>query len=118
MLMEKHQNINFTIELEKDGKLPFLDILIDRNNGGITTSVYRKPTFTGVYTHFHSFLPSIYKFGLLSTILYRYFSICSSFQIFHLEVVDFKKIFLRNGYPSKFIDNCIQKILKSKLQKI
>ena len=86
-------------------------MLIDRNGGEITTSVYRKPTFTGVYTHFHSFLPSLYKFGLLSTILFRYFSICSSFQLFHLEIVEFKKIFAKNGYSSTFIDTCIQKFL-------
>ena len=110
-LNSKHININFTSEIEKDGKLPFLDMLIDRNTGKIQTSIYRKPTFTGVYTHFHSFLPSVYKFGLLSTLLFRYFSICSSFQLFHLEVVEFKKIFLRNGYPSKIIDSCIQKFL-------
>ena len=98
-------------ELENEGKLPFLDMLVDRNDGKITTSVYRKPTFTGVYTHFHSFLPSVYKFGLLSTILFRYFSICSSFQLFHLEVIEFRKIFLRNGYPLNLIDTCIQRFL-------
>ena len=90
-LNSKHRNINFTSELEKDGKLPFLDILVNRNDGKVTTNVYRKPTFTGVYTHYHSFLPSVYKFGLLSTILYRYFSICSSFKLFHMEVIEFKK---------------------------
>ena len=116
-LNSKHENINFTSEFEKDGKLPFLDMLIDRNNGKIQTSVYRKPTFTGVYTHFHSFLPSMYKFGLLSTILFRYFSICSSFQLFHLEVCEFKKIFLRNGYSLKFIDACIHKFLKKIYEK-
>ena len=87
-------------------------MLIDRNNGCIQTSVYRKPTFTGVYTHFHSFLPSTYKFGLLSTILYRYFSTCSSFKLFHLEVLEFKKIFLRNGFLLKIIDASIGKFLK------
>ena len=111
-LNSKHANINFTSEVEENGKLPFLDMLIDRNNGQIQTSVYRKPTFTGVYTHFYSFLPSIYKFGLLSTILFRYFSICSSFKLFHLEVLEFKKIFLKNGYPLKIVDVCIQKFLK------
>ena len=34
-LNSKHENINFTSEIEKDGKLPFLDMLIDRNNGVI-----------------------------------------------------------------------------------
>ena len=116
-LNSKHNNINFTSEFEENGKLPFLDMLIDRNGVKIQTSVYRKPTFTGVYTHFYSFLPSMYKFGLLSTILFRYFSICSSFQLFHLEVCEFKKIFLRNGYPLKIIDACIHKFLKKRYEK-
>ena len=108
----KHKNIKFTVEIENEGKLPFLDILIDRSDGKIVTSVYRKSTFTGVYTHFTSFLPSVYKFGLLSTLLFRYFSICSSYAQFHLEVVKFKEIFLRNGYPLGFINDCIKKFLE------
>ena len=83
-----------------DGKMHFLDNLIDRKGGKFITRVYRKPTFTGVYTHYESFLPSVYKFGLLLTLLFRYFSICSSFTLFHLEVIEFKNIFLKNGYPS------------------
>ena len=79
-LNSKHTSILFTSEIE-EGKQPLLDMLIDRTNGKITSSVYRKPTFTGVYTHFHSFLPSVYKFGLLSTIPFRYFSLCLSFQL-------------------------------------
>ena len=110
-LNSKHQNINFTSELECNGKLPFLDNLIDRKDGKFITSVYRKPTFTGVYTHYQSFIPSVYKFGLLSTLLFRYFSICSSYARFHLEVIEFKKIFLKNCYPSKLIDTCIKTFL-------
>ena len=110
-LNSKHSNINFTSEIETDCKMPFLDILIERKLGKFETSVYRKATFTGVYTHYESFLPSVYKFGLLSTLLFRYFSICSNFSLFHLEVLEFKKIFLRNGYPLNFIDACIKKFL-------
>ena len=110
-LNSKHNNINFTSEIEVEGKIPFLDILIDRADEKIVTSVYRKPTFTGVYTHFSSFLPSMYKIGLLSTLLYRYFSICSTYALFHLVVVHFKKIFLMNGFPSNLIDMCINKFL-------
>ena len=110
-LNSKHPKINFTYELEQNGRLPFLDMMIDRNDGKIKTSVYRKPTFTGIYTHFDSFLPSIYKFGLLSTLLFRYFSICSTYMLFHLEIVELKNIFLRNGYPSKFIHESIYKFM-------
>ncbi len=52
-LNHQHPNISFTSELE-NGKLPFLDVDITRPNGKFSTSVYRKPTFTGLFTNFHS----------------------------------------------------------------
>ena len=40
-------SIQFTVELEKDGLLPFLDILIKRkSDGSLDITVYRKPTHT------------------------------------------------------------------------
>ena len=44
----KHQNINFTVEQENVGSLSLLDVKICRKNGKFLTSVYRKPTFSGV----------------------------------------------------------------------
>ena len=35
----KHANIKFTGEKEVNGSLPFLDVLISRNNKGFTTTV-------------------------------------------------------------------------------
>ena len=35
-------NIKFTVEEEKEGMLPFMDILICRNDKSIETTVYRK----------------------------------------------------------------------------
>ena len=60
-LNRQHPNIFFSSELEKNGKLPFLDIEITRSNEKFSTSVYRKPTFTGLFTNFHSFVPLVYK---------------------------------------------------------
>ena len=48
-----------------------------------TTFVYRKPNFSGVYTHFDSFLPSTYKFGTVYTIAYRCLLIRSSCTKLH-----------------------------------
>ena len=58
-----HANMYLTNKREKQNRMYFLDIAIIRENKTFTTSVYRKPTFSGVYTHFDSFLPSAYKFG-------------------------------------------------------
>ena len=37
------------------------------------TTVYRKPTFSGVYTQLDSFLTTTYKFGMICTMAFRYF---------------------------------------------
>ena len=57
-LIEQHVNIKFTTEKEEQNILPFLDVqIVKLDNGKFETSVYRKPTFTGLLTNFkfHSF---------------------------------------------------------------
>ena len=89
----KHSNIKFTFEIENDDQtLPFLDISIKRTDGKFETSVYRKSTFTGLFTNFENFLPISYKKGFIFSLLFRYFNICSSYQIFHAELDKFKKL--------------------------
>ena len=42
-------SIKFTYEVEQDGKLPFLDILLERtDSGGLKLCIYRKPTHTDI----------------------------------------------------------------------
>ena len=45
-LNEQNTYIQFTREIEEDGKRPFLYCLVSRNNNGQQTIVYRKPTHT------------------------------------------------------------------------
>ena len=47
--------MSFSFEQAKDSKLSFLDVEVSRQEGHFVTTVYRKPTFSGVYTHFESF---------------------------------------------------------------
>ena len=68
----------FMSEIEENGLLSFLDVKISRENNKFVTSVYRKPTFTGVFTNFESFIPDIYKRGLIETLLHRSFRLCSN----------------------------------------
>ena len=69
-LSTKHANIKFTNEKEINGSLPLLDVLISRNNKGFTTTVYHKPTFSGVYSNFNSFIANEYKQGLIFTLFF------------------------------------------------
>ena len=112
----KHNNINFTLEREKEGILPFLDIEVKRDGNKFITSVYHKPTFTGLYTHYDSHIPMCYKIGLILTLLYRYFNICSSYISFDLQVGHLKNILLKNRYPIYLIDRCIKMFLDKKFK--
>ena len=107
----KHPNIKFTSEFEENDSFFFLDVKTTRRNNQLVTSVFRKATFSGVFTNFKSFMPVAYKFGLVYTLLHRSFSICSSYEKFHEEIVLLKDIFKKNGYPQFFIDKCIKKYL-------
>ena len=53
----------------KREKLSFLDVEVIRKQGKFTTTIYRKPTFSVVYSNFESFLPSDYKFGVVYTLV-------------------------------------------------
>ena len=45
-LNRKNPDIQFTKEIEENGKIPFLDCLITRDNNKLQTTIYRKPTHT------------------------------------------------------------------------
>ena len=108
-------NTSFSHEVERDGKQSFLDVNVFHEEGQFVTNVYRKPTFSGVYTHFESFLPATYKFGMVYTLAYRCFWICSDWTKFNQELRFLKGIFLKNGYTSGFIDSCFKKVIDNVL---
>ena len=107
----QHPNIKFTYKLESDYALPFLDVLVAHDNNTFSTSLYRKKTFTDLYTDFSSLAPTKYKINLIRVLVYRAFHICSSYRNFHEEVVRIKKILTENCFPKSLIDHIIKKFL-------
>ena len=83
--------MKFSIETEMNGSLSSLDVKIFRENDKFVTSIFRKETFSGVYTNFISFIPLEYKFGLVHTLLNPCFNLSSDFLKFHHEVDKLKK---------------------------
>ena len=60
-----HTNIKFTIEIESENKISFLDVLLIRSNSLISTKVYRKNTNTDIYINWKSFAPNNWTWGTL-----------------------------------------------------
>ena len=100
-------------ETEKDNSFSFLDVKICREKDKFTTSVFRKDTFSGVYTNFSSFVALKHKFGLVYTLLHRSFTIVSDFSKFHFEVETLKKTLHKNAYPTKFADKFVAKFVNN-----
>ena len=113
----RHQNIKFTDELEVDNQLPFLDVSVVRTDDGFTTGLYRKTTFSGVFTNFFSFLSIHFKVCLVSTLLFRCFHLTSSSDAFHREVERLRGILSRNSFPLEFVDMCISSFLNKQYKK-
>ena len=61
-----------------------------------------KPIFSGLYTNFHSFLPENYKTGLVLTLLFIIYTVCSDWSKIHAEIIKLMTIMLKNNYPSSF----------------
>ena len=111
-LNAKHPNIKFTMEIEKDKKLPFLDVLISSQHGNLETSVYRKNTFTGLFMNFRSFLPETYKLGLISTLIDRTYKISQNRGIFNFEFRKVKEFLGKNAYPPSLVDRQLKRYLR------
>ncbi len=104
IMNKKHSNMQFTVEHEKNKKIPFLDALVHLSNLGFSTSVYHKPTFTGVYLNWSSLTSRVYKIGLIKCLLGRTWRICSNFEFIHKEFMFIKETLIRNGYPPEVVD--------------
>jgi len=70
--LDESGSIKFTYEVEQDGKLPFLDLLLVRTDSdGLKFLVYRKPTHTDQYLNFSSHHPVEHKLSVVRTLLER-----------------------------------------------
>ena len=117
-----HPALKFTCEHEADNKLPFLDVLsihYTRSDSStfFSTTVYRKPTFTGQYTRWDSFSPRQYKINSIKSLSNRAIKICSPDQL-DLEVDELKRIFANNSYPVGVANQCMTRMLSPSEPKI
>ena len=69
-LDNRHKNMNIMYEVEENNELSFLDAAVSREENNSSTSLYRKPTFSGLYTNFASFIADGCKKGLIYYLLF------------------------------------------------
>ena len=109
-----HPCLSFTSELEIDGKIPFLDMLILNSDGILSSSWYRKPTDTGLTLNYHALAPVKYKKSVVISFIHRIFRACSTWKNFHLGISEAIRILENNQYPTSFI----MPIIKNTIDKL
>ena len=107
--------VDFTMDLEENGKLPFLGMDVIRNGCRLDTTVSRKPTDIGLLLHYHSHVDARYKRSLLNTMLNRAFQLSSTWKFFHEEWERLKEIFSRLRYPNGLVQSTICRLIESKM---
>ena len=118
LLNSLHPSLKFTVEFEDNDQLPFLDVLVSKpvtvpspsddmsTPSSIVTSVYRKPTFTGLYIVWDSFCSTLYKINLIRCLVDRAHKICSPSTL-PAELDKLKSLFRLNGYPEYIISKYV-----------
>ena len=90
------EDLTFTQEHPSpDGSIPFLDVLIHPDK---STSVYRKPTHTNLYTKYSSCTTNSAKNGVIRSLTRRAYNICSP-QHLDAELQTVRHVCLQNGFP-------------------
>ena len=102
-----HPSLNFTMELASDNKLPFIGMEVLKKGCKLETSVYRKPTNTGLLLHHQSHVDKRYKKSLLKNMLNRAFHLSSTWVSFKSECDHLKVIFTNLKYPESLIMSTI-----------
>ena len=109
-----HSNVNFSKEVEADGQMAYLDVLLTKTETGIESTTYRKNTHNGLYNKWERLSPIQYKKNIIQSSLHRSYEICSSYQLIHKEFQNTKSCFLTNRYPDWFIEKQIKIFLNKR----
>ena len=96
LLNALHPALKFTVEGGAGNRLPFMDVRVVRVGNAFERSVYRKPTFTGLYTRRISFTATSHKINLVKSLTSRVKRICTPARL-EAEIVCLKGLFADNG---------------------
>jgi hypothetical protein len=105
-----HPDIEFTLEVEEDGKISFLDIMLyEKEDRSIGHYVYRKPTQTNTYLNYNSFHPNAHKISVIDTLLSRAIKLCDNEHI-NQEIEYVTNVLVSNLYPRNVIIERLQTV--------
>ena len=111
-------SIKFTIEYEKEDKLPFLDILVmKKKSGTLATKIYRKETHTNRYLNYESCHSQQQKQGIIISLLNRLAKLITDSKDFNEEKEMLRRTLEDNNYPNWLIKKTFNRFRSNKIEK-
>ncbi len=110
MLNGLHPSITFTIE-QSETEIPFLNILIRKNDNAVTTDIYYKKTDTKNYLPFKSYHPRHTKVNIPFCLARMICTIVDDPDIKKQRLTELKLNLRKKHYPINIIDNGINKAM-------
>ena len=111
-----HQNLEFTIERQENGSLPFLDMRVKQIGADVDTTWYRKPTDTGLTLSLRALAPIRYK-NIVQQTLHRVFNASSNWHAFTESITEFGCMLEKNQNPPQFYEPIIRETLNKMIEK-
>ncbi|XP_036317378.1 uncharacterized protein LOC118732355 [Rhagoletis pomonella] len=106
-LNKYHPKLQFTMEMEENASIPFLDVRIHKNNNNIVLNWYSKPTSSGRLINYLSSQPRKYKINTAKNLIHKILTI--SDQKFHeANIEKIHSILKSNNYPNHLIRELIK----------
>ena len=108
-LNSQQQAIHFTVEVENNNQIAFLDALVHRDiNNHLATSVYRNVIHTDQCLTFDSHHNKYVKSGVVGCLYDRAFSIVTKPRCTTTEKQHIQSALLSNGYSKSFIHRIVK----------
>lgn len=109
---DKRKLLRFTIDIQCNKRLSFLDTMVINDNDIVKVNWYRKPTDSGRYINHFSSHPINYKISVINNLVDRGIKLADScFHESNLECIEIT--LLQNDYPLEFIKKHVNKRLHS-----
>ena len=102
-LNRQNTDIQFTKEVKENGKLPFPDCLVSRDDNSLRTTVYRKLTHIDRLLDESSYNPTLHKVTTIRTLARQAQLVCNATASLSDENKYLDRVFSKNNYNEDFI---------------
>lgn len=102
-------DLSFTMEMEKEGELPFLDVLLTREEKRVSYVPYSKPMASDRGIDYTSAHPKKQLLAIATNTFRQIFRHTSDSRRAHYFINEAKDVFLKRRFPAHQLERCITK---------